>query len=85
MSKSFGRPKKSGRVVALRTTIHLWLGENGERGEDDDLRWLAELPPRKAASAIKTALRTGGAHVTPEDVDALPNDDIFDLMSDLSA
>lgn len=80
-----GRPKKTGKCVAVKPTLLLWLGENGERGEDDDLRWLADLPAGKVASAIKTALRTGGARVTLEDANELPDEDIFDLMNDLAA
>jgi hypothetical protein len=53
-----GRPKLDCKVYQIRFTLNL------REGEDDDLlSFFMEIPERRQAAALKSALRPGGASV----------------------
>ena len=50
-----GRPRKAGKTMVVQVFLRL------REGEDDDLiAFFREIPPRRRAAAVKTALRLGG-------------------------
>ncbi|MGC1378241.1 MAG: hypothetical protein WA821_18565 [Anaerolineales bacterium] len=68
-----GRPKATALSVVIRAVLTL------REGEDDDLiAVFQQVPARKRAAYIKTALRSGGMKV---EIDDLPDDD--DLIVNL--
>ena len=61
-----GRPRSTTLAVVIRAAITL------HEGEDDDLIAVFQnVPARKRANFIKTAMRSGGLQV---DMDGLPDD-----------
>ncbi len=71
-----------GRPVSTAPTwechIHLRL----RVGEDDDLiAFLSNLPPRKRAVALKSALRTGGANLNQAET-GLSDEDLLEALDD---
>lgn len=75
-----GRPPKTGKVHILKPSIVLRFTDTElGPGEDDDLAWLLNVPPRKLAAAIKTTMRSG----TPVVSDDMPEEEIDDLLDDL--
>ena len=51
-------------------------------GEDDDLiAFLGQIPPRRRASAIKAALRSGGMSLNQAEVDN-PDDELLSALDD---
>ncbi len=68
-----GRPRSTSLTVVIRATITL------REGEDDDLIAVFQnVPARKRANFIKTAMRSGGLQV---DMDGLPDDsDLADSL-----
>lgn len=62
-----GRPRATTMTVLIRTVLTL------REGEDDDLiAAFRQVPPRKRASFIKAAMRSGGLQV---DLSGLPDDE----------
>ncbi len=71
-----GRPAADAK--AWEIFIHLRL----RVGEDDDLiAFLGKLPPGRRATAIKTALRTGGMTIHISD-DSISDDEMLDAVDD---
>lgn len=63
-----GRPPLQCQVFTIHITLNL------REGEDDDLlRFFTNLPPRRRAAALKSALRAGGIAV-PADAVALEDE-----------
>ncbi len=71
-----GRPAAPAK--AWEIFIHLRL----RVGEDDDLiAFLGSLPPRRRATAIKSALRSGGMTILPAD-DGVSDAEMFESIND---
>ncbi|MPN07918.1 hypothetical protein SDC9_155190 [bioreactor metagenome] len=69
MKAKRGRPKLNCRVHQVRFTLSL------REGEDDDLlSFFVDIPERRRAAALKSALRAGGVHLESASVKA--NDDL---------
>lgn len=71
-----------GRPVSTAPTwechIHLRL----RVGEDDDLiAFLSNLPPRKRAVALKSALRTGGANLNQAET-GISDEELLESLND---
>ncbi len=71
-----------GRPVSTTPTwechIHLRL----RVGEDDDLiAFLSNLPPRKRAVALKSALRTGGANLSQAET-GISDEELLESLND---
>ena len=62
MSGRRGRPPLACQVFTIHVTLNL------REGDDDDLlRFFTNLPPRRRAAALKSALRVGGMAVMAQD------------------
>jgi hypothetical protein len=59
-----GRPASTAPTWEYQIHLRLRVGE-----DDDLIAFLGSLPPRRRASAIKSALRTGGTGISQIDTD----------------
>ncbi len=71
-----GRPAFEGQTWDCQVHLRLRVGE-----DDDLIAFLGQIPPRRRASAIKAALRSGGMSLNQVDVD-IPDDELLSALDD---
>lgn len=71
-----GRPSFEGQTWDCQAHLRLRVGE-----DDDLIAFLRQIPPRRRASAIKAALRSGGMSLSQADVD-YPDDELLSALDD---
>lgn len=71
-----GRPALEGQTWDCQVHLRLRVGD-----DDDLIAYLGQIPPRRRASAIKSALRRGGMNLNQAEVDN-PDDELLSALDD---